>query len=382
MGTHGERVVLAQGNFADLGVIAEGYGFSPADGVLFDLGISSLQVDTPERGFSFRWEARLDMRFDIGQETTAHDVVNGYPEESLANVIFRLGEERRARRIARAIVRRRPIETTTQLADVVTQALGKPGKSRTHPATRTFQAIRMAVNQELENLERGLEQSLETLGSGGRLVVISYHSLEDRLVKNKLRREASECVCPPKTPMCVCGHTARIRLVNRRMKRPTLKEIQANPRSRSARMRVARANLSVKATIVVTRRRQHPVFRGTDTMEEEGLITAIDVGTTKVCTVVGKKNGSAEPTILAYSVVPCEGLKKGVVTDLDATERAVRASIQIVEQKAGISVQSALRRDYWRSHRVHEPQGFDEVGWQVRRRNQRRPRPGAPKGCF
>ncbi len=239
LGTHGERVALAQGNFADLGVIAEGYGFSPADGVLFDLGISSLQVDTPERGFSFRWEARLDMRFDIGQETTAHDVVNGYPEESLANVIFRLGEERRARRIARAIVRRRPIETTTQLADVVTQALGKPGKSRTHPATRTFQAIRMAVNQELENLEQGLEQSLETLGSGGRLVVISYHSLEDRLVKNKLRREASECVCPPKTPMCVCGHTARIRLVNRRMKRPTLKEVQANPRSRSARMRVA-----------------------------------------------------------------------------------------------------------------------------------------------
>ena len=135
---HRDTVVMVQGNFANVGAIAEEHGFKPADGVLFDLGLSSLQVDTGRRGFSFRQEARLDMRFDPGQETTAHNVVNEYSEESLADVIFWLGEERRARRVARAIVRRRPIETTIQLADVVTQALGRPARGRTHPATRKF----------------------------------------------------------------------------------------------------------------------------------------------------------------------------------------------------------------------------------------------------
>ena len=234
-----DTVVLVQGNFRDVGVIAEEHGFKPVDGVLFDLGLSSLQVDTGSRGFSFRQEARLDMRFDPGQETTAYNIVNEYSEESLADVIFRLGEERRSRRVARAIVRRRPIETTIQLADVVTQALGRPARGRIHPATKTFQAIRMAVNKELDNLERGLEQALELLRSGGRVAVISYHSLEDRLVKNKLRHEASDCICPPETPICICGHKASIRLVNRKVIKPTQAEVQANPRSRSARMRVA-----------------------------------------------------------------------------------------------------------------------------------------------
>ncbi|MCH7746098.1 MAG: 16S rRNA (cytosine(1402)-N(4))-methyltransferase RsmH [Chloroflexi bacterium] len=234
-----DTVVLVQGNFADVGAIAEEHGFEPADGILFDLGLSSLQVDTGSRGFSFRQEARLDMRFDPGQEITAYNVVNEYSEESLADVIFRLGEERKSRRVARAIVRKRPIETTIQLADVITHALGWPAKGRIHPATRTFQAIRMAVNKELDNLERGLEQALELLRSGGRVAVISYHSLEDRLVKNKLRHEASDCICPPETPICVCGHKASIRLVNRKVIKPTQAEVQANPRSRSARMRVA-----------------------------------------------------------------------------------------------------------------------------------------------
>ena len=234
-----DTVVLVQGNFADVSAIAEEHGFEPADGILFDLGLSSLQVDTGSRGFSFRQEARLDMRFDPGQEITAYNVVNEYSEESLADVIFRLGEERKSRRVARAIVRKRPIETTIQLADVITHALGWPAKGRIHPATRTFQAIRMAVNKELDNLERGLEQALELLRSGGRVAVISYHSLEDRLVKNKLRHEASDCICPPETPICVCGHKASIRLVNRKVIKPTQAEVQANPRSRSARMRVA-----------------------------------------------------------------------------------------------------------------------------------------------
>jgi 16S rRNA (cytosine1402-N4)-methyltransferase len=234
-----DRVVLAQGSFAELEAIAGAHGFVPADGVLFDLGLSSLQVDTAGRGFSFQREARLDMRFDPTQRVTAHQVVNRYSEQALADVIFQLGEEHRARRVARAIVASRPIETTTQLADVVARAIGRPRQGRIHPATRTFQAIRMEVNGELDNLERGLEQAIAVLGAGGRLAVISYHSLEDRLVKNLLRREASDCICPPGTPQCVCGHTATLRLVSRKVITPTPAEAQANPRSRSARMRAA-----------------------------------------------------------------------------------------------------------------------------------------------
>ena len=239
LGPHLDRASLVQGNFADLDGIVGEHGAGPANGVLFDLGLSSLQVDDEQRGFSFRREARLDMRFDPGQTITAHEVVNQHPEQRLADIISTLGEEPRARRIARAIVRGRPIETTTQLADVVARAMGQRARSRIHPATRTFQAIRMAVNGELDNLRRGLEAAIKVLATGGRLVVISYHSLEDRLVKNTLRREASDCICPPTTPECVCGHTASIVLVNRRVIRPTRAEVQDNRRSRSARMRVA-----------------------------------------------------------------------------------------------------------------------------------------------
>ena len=234
-----DRVVLVSGNYADLGTLARHHGFEPADGVLFDLGLSSLQVETGGRGFSFSREARLDMRFDPSQATTAYEVVNGSSERALSEIIFRLGEEPAARRIARGIVRNRPIDTTIQLAEVVSRAKGLPVRGRTHPATRTFQAIRMAVNGELENLGRGLDEAIALLRTCGRLVVIAYHSLEDRLVKGLLRREASECICPPGTPECICRHTATVRLINRRPARPTEDEVRANPRSRSARMRVA-----------------------------------------------------------------------------------------------------------------------------------------------
>ena len=233
-----DRATLVQGNFADLDELAGQHGFAPADGLLFDLGLSSLQLEIAERGFSFRREARLDMRFDSDQETTAYEVVNGYTERSLREIVSGLGEEPRARRVAQAIVRNRPIETTTELADVVLRALGRP-RGKTHPATRTFQAVRMAVNKELDNLQRGLEKAIELLGVGGRLVVISYHSLEDRIVKNTMRREASGCICPSETPECVCGHTAAIRLVRRRVAKPSREEMALNRRSRSARLRVA-----------------------------------------------------------------------------------------------------------------------------------------------
>ena len=234
-----DKAVLVQGNFADLDIFTKKYRFTPVDGILFDLGLSSLQLDAEGRGFSFRREARLDMRFDPSQDITAHQMVNEFSERSLADIIFRLGEEPKSRRIARAIVSNRPIETTIQLAGVVARATRWSSRSRVHPATRTFQAIRMAVNAELDNLERGLQKSIEVLGIGGRVAVISYHSLEDRLVKNTFRRESKDCVCPPRTLMCVCGHKATVRLVNRRVIKPKHAEVRANPRSRSARMRVA-----------------------------------------------------------------------------------------------------------------------------------------------
>lgn len=233
-----QNVELVHGNYADMVSLASDRGIAHADGVLMDLGISSLQVDVGRRGFSFRREAPLDMRFDESQTATAADVVNGYSEQDLANAIYRYGEERGSRRIARAIVRARPIHTTTQLAEVVARSVGRP-RGRIHPATRTFQAIRMVVNGELENIEAGLGQAIQLLERGGRLAVVSYHSLEDRLVKTTLRKESRDCVCPPETPMCVCGHTASVRLVNRKVIRPKEEEVAANPRSRSARLRVA-----------------------------------------------------------------------------------------------------------------------------------------------
>ena len=231
--------VAEQGNFREVGDIARRHGIESANGILFDLGLSSLQVDTAARGFSFRKEARLDMRFDTSQRLSAADVVNDLSESELADVIYRYGEESRSRRIASAIVTSRPLDTTTQLADVISRVLGRPSGRRIHPATKTFQAIRIAVNGELDNIERGLDQAIELLKEGGRIVVISYHSLEDRLVKGVFRREASGCICPPEIPICACDHEPTLRLVSRRVIKPDQEEIRMNPRSRSARLRVA-----------------------------------------------------------------------------------------------------------------------------------------------
>ena len=236
---HRKRLRLVAGNFADLESIATASGYAPVDGVLMDLGLSSFQVDTAARGFSIHRESRLDMRFDSTQQLTAHEVINTYTERQIADLIHQYGEERAARRIARAIVRERPIDTTTQLAEVVAGSVRRRPGSRIHPATRTFQAIRMTVNKELDNLKSGLEAAVRILTAPGRLAVISYHSIEDRMVKSFLRLESLRCVCPPITPTCVCSHTPRLKPVNKRVIKPSETEIYANRRSRSARLRVA-----------------------------------------------------------------------------------------------------------------------------------------------
>lgn len=225
-------------NFRDVRATALQYDFVPVHGVLFDLGVSSLQLDRESRGFSFRRADPLDMRFSFDQQITASDIVNGYAESELADIIFHLGEDRAARRIAREIVRNRPIVTSLELADLIERVNPRRGK-KTHPATRTFQAIRIAVNDELSALETALEQAVSLLGQGGRLAVISYHSLEDRIVKNFIRKQASDCICPPGTPVCRCDHLATVKVITRRPLVPTDSEIDSNPRARSAKLRVA-----------------------------------------------------------------------------------------------------------------------------------------------
>jgi 16S rRNA (cytosine1402-N4)-methyltransferase len=234
----GESVVLVNDNFANLLAVCEKHDFLPVHGIVFDLGLASFQIDVAERGFSFQQEAALDMRASPAQETTAAEIVNTYDEEELARIIYEYGEEPLSRRIARAIVRARPVESTVQLANIIERALGGR-RSRIHPATRTFQALRIAVNQELDNLQSALGQAVEALGFEGRLVVISYHSLEDRIVKQFLHRESVDCICPPETPECVCGHKATLKLINKRVITPSREEILGNPRSRSARLRCA-----------------------------------------------------------------------------------------------------------------------------------------------
>jgi len=234
---YGKDVVLVNENFRYLENICTRYGFHPVNGILFDLGVSSLQLEEAGRGFSFQQDSPLDMRFSDRQALTAADIVNTYAEPELALLLYRYGEERRSRQIARRIVERRPLRTTRELVQAVEQAVAGV-RGRIHPATRTFQALRITVNQELENLELALEQALNLLGSSGRIVVISFHSLEDRLVKDFLRREAQGCLCPPGAPVCICGHTARLKILSKKAIKPSPIEVQANPRSRSARMRV------------------------------------------------------------------------------------------------------------------------------------------------
>lgn len=234
-----DSFVTRNANFAEIGKVAAELNFAPVHGILFDLGLSSLQLDATDRGFSFRYEAPLDMRFSVDQELTAEEVVNSYSEQDLANVLHQYGEEPAARRIASMIVSRRPLKTSFDLAEAVVAAVGKQGKRKIHPATRTFQAIRIAVNQELTNLSTALEQSIPLLGIGGRIVVISYHSLEDRIVKNILRRAAADCVCPDFLPECTCKHVPLVKLLGKGATLPSAQEVKSNPRSRSAKLRAA-----------------------------------------------------------------------------------------------------------------------------------------------
>lgn len=230
--------LLVNENFVNLEAIGIKYDFSPVHGILIDLGLSSLQLASSERGFSFQHDGPLDMRISPDQKITAAGIINTSSESELAHIIRTYGEESYSRRIARHIVQERPIETTLELVRIIEQAIGKK-RDKIHPATKTFQALRIAVNQELEHLETALKQAMNLIGFKGRLVVISYHSLEDRIVKRFMQQESTDCICPPRTPVCICGHTARLRLITRKVISPSSTEIQLNPRSRSAKLRVA-----------------------------------------------------------------------------------------------------------------------------------------------
>jgi 16S rRNA (cytosine1402-N4)-methyltransferase len=214
-----------------------------ADAILLDLGVSSMQLDRPERGFSYSVDAPLDMRMDTSQEMTAADIVNEWPERELLTIFRRYGEERYAKQIARAIVRRRqeqPFERTGELVDTIKSSIPAPARfGEGHPAKRVFQALRIAVNDELGSLAAALPAALEMLRPGGRLAVISFHSLEDRIVKQFLREKERGCVCPPDFPVCVCGHEPELRAIERRPIKPSADELAANPRSASARLRAA-----------------------------------------------------------------------------------------------------------------------------------------------
>ncbi len=234
----GDRVRLVQDSYRQLSRVLAGLGGEPADGILLDLGYSSMQIDDPERGFSFQHDGPLDMRFNPEGPMTAYALVNELPEADLADILFRYGEERRSRRLAKAIVAARPIQTTRQLAELVVRISGARTKGH-HPATRTFQALRIAVNDELEALTEALPQAVAALAPGGRLAVVSFHSLEDRIVKQFFRRESTDCICPPGQPVCTCSHQASLDLINRKPIRPGDQEVAANPRARSARLRLA-----------------------------------------------------------------------------------------------------------------------------------------------
>jgi 16S rRNA (cytosine1402-N4)-methyltransferase len=237
----GDRALLARANFAVLDDVADTHGFSPVDGVLLDLGLSSLQLADDERGFSFRSRGPLDMRADPDLRDSAADIVNSWSEKDLRRVFAEYGEEPEAARVAGAIVRRR-VKTPFEAADDLGRFVAGVKTRRPRgidPATRVFQALRITVNDELANLERGLAAAMRVLRPGGRIAVISFHSLEDRIVKRFFARESRDCICPPHLPTCVCGHRAGLRVVTRRPLRAASAEVDRNPRARSAALRAA-----------------------------------------------------------------------------------------------------------------------------------------------
>ena len=241
----GSRFRAVHANFSEIASVASRLGVKGADGIMADLGVSSLQFDSPERGFSFRFDAALDMRMDADSEDeTAAELLERLSEEEIANLIYNFGEERKSRRIARRIVERReagePVKTTGELAHLVEKAVGRNPKDKIHPATRTFQALRIAVNRELEVLEEFIDDAIDLLNPEGRLAIITFHSLEDRIVKQRFLKWAGRCSCPPKFPKCVCGAEKKIELVTRKPVVADEKEIEENPRARSAKLRVCR----------------------------------------------------------------------------------------------------------------------------------------------
>ncbi len=233
-----ERAHIVQASYTEMQSEALKLGWQAVDGILLDFGVSSMQLDTPERGFSFLHDGPLDMRFSPQASISAADLVNTLDEADLADIIYRYGEDRLSRKIARAIVNNRPLNTTRALADLIQKHLGRP--ERIHPATRTFQALRIAVNRELDSIESVLPQAMSLLKTGGQLAVISFHSLEDRLVKEYFRRESVDCICPPRQPICNCGHKASLIEHTRKPIEADDVEKQANSRARSAKLRIAK----------------------------------------------------------------------------------------------------------------------------------------------
>jgi 16S rRNA (cytosine1402-N4)-methyltransferase len=233
-----ESITIINDNFVNLESICRENNFLPVHGILFDLGFSSTQLEVSERGFSFQDDGPLDMRFSPAQELTAADIINTLPEDKLGQIIKNYGEERHSKWIARHIIKSRPINSTLQLATVVEKAIGSR-RGKIHPATKTFMALRILVNHELENLAAALKQTIVCLKNQGRLVVISYHSLEDRIVKQFMQRESKGCLCSPDIPVCLCGHTPSLKIISNKVITPSLNEIKSNPRSRSAKLRVA-----------------------------------------------------------------------------------------------------------------------------------------------
>lgn len=235
------RVEFVKGNFADMKSIMDELEIDRVDGILLDLGVSSRHLDDPERGFSFQHDAPLDMRMDRGGATTAFDLVNTLPEEELREIVRRYGDERWAKRIAMKIVKRRresPVKTTMELADIISSAIPRKFHPRSiNPATKTFMALRIAVNREIENLERALHDGIGLLRHGGRMVVITFHSLEDRIVKTAFRELATGCTCPSDLPYCVCNKKSQAKLLTRKPLIPTEGEVEENPRARSAKLR-------------------------------------------------------------------------------------------------------------------------------------------------
>ncbi|MDP7147328.1 MAG: 16S rRNA (cytosine(1402)-N(4))-methyltransferase RsmH [Nitrospinaceae bacterium] len=236
------RVTLIHGNFSDIKNILKKANVMNVDGLLLDLGVSSPQLDSPERGFSFMRNGPLDMRMDSTQKTTAADLLVKLSDEELVLVIKEYGEERFAKRIVRAIRKaqeQNPITTTLQLSNIVSGVTHTPRPAKIHPATRTFQALRIAVNNELEHIKSALSDSLKVLSASARIMVISFHSLEDRIVKNFFKDEEKGCVCPPRLPVCACGHKTRLKIITRRPVTPASEEVKRNPRASSSKLRVA-----------------------------------------------------------------------------------------------------------------------------------------------